>query len=111
MMKRLLTLLWTTSTISAADLPTLHPKASALPFAHQGPFVDTADGGVLCVDAKNALRSSDDGRTWAGTPLFAEPAKFTVSNERALLRTREGVIISAWMNLTELYPDVLSKLR
>jgi sialidase-1 len=35
------------------------------------------------------------------TPLFADPAKFSVSNERALLRTREGVIISAWMNLAE----------
>lgn len=101
MMKRLLILLWTTSTIFAADLPTLHPKASALPFAYQGPFVSTANGGVLCVDAKTALRSTDEGRTWDTTPLFAEPAKFTVSSERALLRTREGVIISAWMNLTE----------
>ena len=100
-MKRLLILLWTTSTIIAADLPTLHPKASALPFTHQGPFVNTADGGVLCVDAKNALLSMDEGRTWDTTPLFAEPAKFTVSSERALLRTREGVIISAWMNLGE----------
>ena len=79
----------------------LHPAASVLPFSHQGPFVSTADGGVLCVEAKDALRSNDDGRTWNKTPLFADPAKFTVSNERALLRTREGVIISAWMNLAE----------
>ena len=27
--------------------------------------------------------------------------KYTVSNERALLRTREGMIISTWMNLAE----------
>ena len=79
----------------------LHPAASALPFSHQGPFVSTADGSVLGVEAKDALRSNDDGRTWNKTPLFADPAKFTVSNERALLRTREGVIISAWMNLAE----------
>ena len=87
--------------LAAETLPTLHPKGSALPFAHQGPFVTTADGGVLCVDAKNAARSSDGGKTWATSSLFAEPAKFTVSNERALLRTREGVIISAWMNGAE----------
>lgn len=43
----------------------------------------------------------DEGRTWTTSPLFADPAKFAVSNERALLRTREGIIISAWMNLTE----------
>jgi sialidase-1 len=63
--------------------------------------VTTADGGVLCIDNKNALRSTDEGRTWTSTPLFADPAKFSVSNERALLRTREGVIISAWMNGVE----------
>lgn len=85
----------------AADSPTLHPKAAALPFTHQGPFVTTADGGVLCIDAKNALRSTDEGRTWSSTPLFAEGAKFNVSNERALLRTREGIVISAWMNGAE----------
>ena len=85
----------------AADSPTLHPKAAPLPFTHQGPFLTTADGSVLCIDARNALRSTDEGRTWSSTPLFAEAKKFNVSNERALLRTREGVIISAWMNGAE----------
>lgn len=87
--------------MSAAAAPVLHPKASPLPFTHQGPFVPTADGGALCIDSRNALRSSDEGRTWSSTALFAEPGKFNVSNERALLRTREGVIISAWMNGAE----------
>ncbi len=100
-MRLLPLLLGITATAFAADSPTLHPKASPLPFTHQGPFVTTADGGVLCIDAKNALRSTDEGRTWSSTPLFAEPAKFSVSSERALLRTREGVIISAWMNSAE----------
>jgi len=99
-MKPFLLLICATNSL-AADAPTLHPKASALPFTHQGPFVATAAGGVICVDAKNALLSTDEGLTWTQTPLFSEPAKFTVSSERALLRTREGVIISSWMNLTE----------
>lgn len=85
----------------SAEPPVLHPQAVALPFSHQGPFVTTADGAVLCVDGKSALKSTDEGRTWTTTPLFAEPAKFTVSNERALLRTREGVVIAGWMNLVE----------
>ncbi|WP_397381902.1 GDSL-type esterase/lipase family protein [Prosthecobacter sp.] len=94
-------LLLFTATAFAAEPAKLHPKAAALPFTHQGPFVTTADGDVLCIDSKNTLRSTDEGRTWSSTPLFAEPAKFNVSNERALLRTREGVIISAWMNGAE----------
>lgn len=89
-------------TASAAEpVPQLHPKGSRLPADHQGPFITAADGGVLCIDAKNALRSSDEGSTWSTTPLFADPKKYTVSSERALLRTREGVIISSWMNGVE----------
>ena len=89
------------SPVFSADDPQLHPGAVLLPFTHQGPFVTTAGGGVLCIDAKTALRSTDEGQTWTSSPLFAEPGKFNVSNERTLLRTREGVIISAWMNGTE----------
>lgn len=100
-MKHLAFVLLSIAATFAADSPTLHPKAAALPFTHQGPFVTTADGGVLCIAAKEALRSADDGHTWSNTPMFADPAKFSVSNERALLRTREGVVISAWMNGAE----------
>jgi lysophospholipase L1-like esterase len=89
------------SALGAEPSPILHPKAAPLPFTHQGPFVTTADGGVLCIDSRNALHSGDDGRTWTSNALFAEPGKFNASNERALLRTREGVIISAWMNGAE----------
>jgi sialidase-1 len=80
----------------------LHPKAEMLPTEQQGPFVTTGDGGILCVDAQSAWRSADDGVTWTSTPLFGEPEKYKVSNERALLRTREGVVVAAWMNLKEL---------
>lgn len=100
-MKAFLVILLLAGRAFAAEAPTLHPKASALPHTQQGPFVTTADGGVFCIDAKNALRSTDEGRSWSTTPLFAEPKKFAVSNERALLRTKEGVIISAWMNGAE----------
>ena len=88
--------------LGAEAPPILHPQASALPFTHQGPFVSTSDGGVVCIDGKNVLRSGDEGITWSASPLFAEPAKFAVSNERALLRARKGVIIAGWMNITEL---------
>ncbi len=85
----------------AAAAPTLHPAGETLPFQHQGPFVTTGDGGVLCVNAQHALVSHDEGRTWQKHPLFSDPRKYEVSNERTLLRTRDGVVIAAWMNLRE----------
>jgi sialidase-1 len=101
--KNLVVLLWLLPMLvaGAESAPILHPKAVALPFSHQGPFITTADGGVLCIDAKQAWSSTDEGKTWASSPLFSEPARFNVSNERALLRTREGMIVSAWMNGAE----------
>lgn len=87
---------------SASPL-TLHPKAERLPFRHQGPFVTTGDGRVLCVGAKHAYVSADEGKTWTAYPLFSDAAKYRVSNERALLRTRDGVVVSAWMNLDEMH--------
>jgi sialidase-1 len=86
---------------AAAPMPTIHPRGHALPFTHQGPFVTTKDGGVLCIDAEQALRSRDEGKAWSTAPLFRDLSKFQVSNERALLRTRDGVVIAAWMNLRE----------
>jgi sialidase-1 len=81
--------------------PILHPKAVPLPSAQQGPFVTTGDGGVLCVDTQQALHSLDEGKTWTATPIFREPQKYRISSERALLRTREGVVVAAWMNMAE----------
>lgn len=79
----------------------LHPAARPLPHDHQGPFVRSADGAVLAIDSRESLRSADEGRTWTRAPLFAEPAKFNASHERALLQTREGVLVAAWMNGVE----------
>ena len=81
--------------------PTLHPAGERLTADYQGPFVTTGDGAILCLEAKAAMRSTDEGRNWTSTPLFAEGAKDRVSNERALLRTREGVIVGAYMNPEE----------
>ncbi len=98
---RFLPVLLAFTCVALAGAPVLHPKAQPLPATHQGPFVTAADGGVLCVDSKNVVRSNDEGRTWSTAPVFADPSKFSISDERALLRTREGVIVSAWMNGAE----------
>lgn len=102
-MKTILCLLHLTACLAmAADNPlTLHPLAKPLSFKHQGPFITTADGGVLCIDAKNALRSADQGKTWTSTPLFGGSTKYKIRGENALLRTRNNVIIAGWINDAE----------
>lgn len=80
----------------------IDPRAARLPTEMQGPFVSTRDGGILTIDSKASYVSHDEGKTWsAGRPLFSESQNIEVSNERALLRTRDGVIIAAFMNLRE----------
>jgi len=80
----------------------LHPAATRLPFDHQGPFVRHPTGAIVCFDARQAHVSRDDGGTWTAYPLFREPARFETSIERALLCTRAGTIIAAWVNRVEM---------
>lgn len=79
----------------------LHPAARVLPFTHQGPFVTSGDGGILCFDAHHAHVSHDEGRTWQSHPVVADVQRYQPSTENALLRTRDGTVIAAWINLAE----------
>ena len=79
----------------------LQEKVTPLPFPHQGPFVRTGDGAILGVDAAGTLVSRDEGATWASRPILPRE-RFEASGERALLRTRSGVILYAFLNRREL---------
>ncbi|MEZ6034455.1 MAG: sialidase family protein [Planctomycetaceae bacterium] len=86
----------------ADDGPWIDPRIESLPTDKLGPFVKTSDGGILAIDTSASYVSHDHGQTWSpGRPLFSDPQNFQVSNERALIRTRDGAIIAAFMNLTE----------
>lgn len=87
--------------VVAAELE-LHPQLKPLPFKLLGPFTHTRDGRILAMDAKATFVTADEGQTWSEPrSLFPADTKMTVSNERAILRTREGTIIAAFMNLDE----------
>lgn len=89
------------NTLPAQDL-VLHPKLEQLPFKLMGPFTRTQEGDVVAIDSKSTFVSSDDGKTWsAPRALFSENEGLTVSNERAILTTRDGTIIVGFMNLDE----------
>ncbi|MEX0884688.1 MAG: sialidase family protein [Cyclobacteriaceae bacterium] len=66
-----------------------------------GPFVKLDNGEILTVEGTDCLISKDNGKTWDSFPVFEKPDNFLISDERALLKTKSGVIILAFMNLKE----------
>lgn len=66
-----------------------------------GPFVKLDNGDILTIEDTQCLISSDQGQTWAAYDMFENPDEFQISNERAILKTSNGVIILAFMNLKE----------
>jgi sialidase-1 len=80
----------------------IHPKAERIEGLPLGPFTRLPDGTLLAVEdtpqATHAIRSSDEGETWEKVPIFEEPEKFQIRYERALLCTRDGTVIVAFMN-------------
>lgn len=83
----------------------IHPQAEHLEGLPMGPFAILPDDSLMTVEdtdkAVNALISSDDGRSWSKFPIFQEPMKYTIRPERALVCTREGTVILAFMNDAE----------
>ncbi|MFH1265398.1 MAG: sialidase family protein [Planctomycetota bacterium] len=77
----------------------IESRVEDMPGLEMGPFVRLDDGGLLTVDlAQSALLSRDEGKTWEKHPVFADPSKYAIRPERALLRTRNGTVILAFMN-------------
>jgi hypothetical protein len=80
----------------------LHPKAQPLPTTLLGPFAKRGDGGIVAADDSRVLVSKDGGKTWEPRRLFADTGKFQCREERTLLRTREGTLVLAFLNLKEM---------
>jgi lysophospholipase L1-like esterase len=100
MLARLILLLLCVSVSSSRAEVLLHGKAARLGVPHQGPFVRAGDNAIWSMDERGALVSRDEGRTWAPRAIF-DAAVFAARKERALLRTREGVMLYAFLNERE----------
>jgi len=79
----------------------LHPKCRPLATSLVGPFVKLGDGSILAVDENQVRQSRDDGKTWSARPLFTRPDKYQYRGQPALLRTRDGTLILAFVNEKE----------
>lgn len=83
----------------------MHPKAQKLPTDQMGPFVRLGIGCVAAVRDNRLVISKDDGETWMGRRLIRDRERFQDSGgpgSCALFRTREGVLIHAFVNMKEL---------
>ena len=89
--------------IFSADLDPRHdPRARPMPTDKLGPFVNISGGRILAIDSAATFVSADGGLTWSEPrPVFTGGQNIKISNERAMMRTKEGTIIAAFMNLNE----------
>lgn len=82
---------------------TFDSRVQPLPHRYQGPFVKLPDGAIVGIDQNTVIRSTDGGRTWTANEMFSADQKkslnLKVSDERALLRTRDGTLVLGCMNL------------
>lgn len=78
----------------------LHEKAVEIPGLMMGPYVRTYDDLIVTIEGTKSYISKD-GYDWDTYDIFHQPDKFEISDERALLRTSDGVIILAFANLKE----------
>lgn len=75
----------------------LQERVQRLAVPHQGPFVRAGDGAIWGMDETGALVSRDEGKTWEARRIF-DATRYATRPERALLRTREGVMLYAFLN-------------
>ena len=67
----------------------------------EGPFVQLSNGDILTVDNDKSCISHDGAKTWIEYPIFTDTAKFKMGPAKAIICTRNGIIILAFVNLKE----------
>ena len=82
---------------TAPSKMTFDARVEPLPHSYQGPFVNMPDGSIVGIEQNTVIRSTDGGKTWSANDIFSaeQTAKlnFQVSNERALLLTKDGTLV------------------
>lgn len=76
----------------------IHPKAEEIQGLKTGPFVRLGNGDILTVEGNKSCISKDEGKTWKEYSIFVDSGRFDIRIERALIRTRDGIIILAFAN-------------
>ena len=75
----------------------IHDLVEDMPGLMLGPFARLPSGEILGVDGNAAQVSADGGRSWRPHDMFAPDFGLDVSSERAVIVTRSGTLILAFM--------------
>lgn len=76
-------------------------KVDDMPGLKLGPFVHLSNGRILTVDGTHSYISADEGKTWTEHSIFTQPEKYNIREERALIQTKQGIVILAFVNARE----------
>ncbi len=77
-----------------------HSKSRSLNIDKIGPFVMPDDKSMLCIENNHAYISEDEGKSWQSYQI-APADKLKASNEQAIIKTADGVIVAAFMNFAD----------
>ena len=79
-------------------LPPLEARPDSFPV---GPFTNLKDGSVMTIEGREALISSDEGKTWRKYPMFRDP-KFRLIGEHAAVCLDDGTVVVMFINIGEM---------
>lgn len=86
---------------SAAAEIWIDQRASLVGGGRVGTFVVLADGSVMTTDGNATRTTSDDGKTWSEPrTIYDGPKPGVPSNASVLLRTRAGVVVLVYMDMS-----------
>jgi len=76
----------------------LHPRVRWMSSLRMGPYAKLGNDAILTVDGRSVFVSHDHGQTWKVVWSFPRGQKMAFSGERAVIRTRKGVLVSVFLN-------------
>jgi len=87
--------------LGPAEEPWIEPRCEVLPFSNTGPFVRLGDGRLMTIEGKATRTSNDDGRSWAEPEtIYDGPKPGIPSGSSVLVRTRDGVLVLVYMDMS-----------
>lgn len=89
----------------------IHDRAQDMPDLMLGPFIRLTTGELIAADERDAFISPDDGKSWTPHPLFRHDQDIVIRPERALIQTRNGTVILAFVNERERHFTWQDELR
>jgi len=79
----------------------INPRCHPLDVKSVGQMVELPGGDLLTIGKNKILKSKDNGKTWIDEgPMYGGPAPGMPNNAGVLIRTRDGVIVLVYMDMS-----------